>query len=48
MARNLNYNSKYEFARNYIQIKWYNLVNQIIEVMATYRNGRTSLNDYDY
>lgn len=35
MARNLNYNPKYEFARNYIQIKWYNLANQIIEVMAT-------------
>ncbi len=41
MSRNLNYNSKYEFCRHHIQIKWYNLSDQIIEVMATYRNGRT-------
>ena len=47
MARNLNYNSKYEFARDYIQVKWYNLSDQIIEVMATYRNGRTGLDNYD-
>lgn len=47
MARNLNYNPKYEFARNYIQIKWYNLADQIIEVMATYRNGRTELWEFD-
>ncbi len=47
MARNLNYNSKYEFARNHIQIKWYNLADQIIEVMATYRNGRTNLLEFN-
>lgn len=39
MSRNLNYNSKYEFCRYHIQIKWYNLSDQIIEVMATYRNN---------
>lgn len=47
MARNLNYNPKYEFARNYVQVKWYNLADQIIEVMATYRNGITDLINYD-
>ncbi len=46
MARNLNHNSKYEFARDYIQVKWYNLADQIIEVMATYRNGRGNLSEY--
>ncbi len=38
MSRNLNYNSKYDFCRYHIQIKWYNLSDQIMEVMATYRN----------
>jgi len=37
MARNLNYNPKYEKNRDYIQIKWYHLSDDIIEVMATYR-----------
>ncbi len=39
MSRNLNYNSKYEFCRHYIQIKWYNISDQIIEVIATYRQN---------
>ncbi len=43
MARNLNYNSKYEFCRYHVQIKWYNIFDQIIEVMATYRNRRIDL-----
>ncbi len=40
--RNLNYNPKYEFARNYVQFKWYHLSDDIIETMQFYReNGRT-------
>lgn len=46
MSRNLNYNSKYEFCRYHIQIKWYNLSDQIIEVMSTYRNNRMK-NNFD-
>lgn len=42
MARNLNYNPKYEFGRNQVQLKWYTLADNIIEVMAFYRN-KTSL-----
>lgn len=34
MSRNLNYNPKYEFGRNQVQVKWYNLADQIIEVMV--------------
>ena len=34
MNRCLNYNPKYEYARNYIQIKWYHLSDAIIEVMS--------------
>lgn len=41
LARNLNYNPKYEKDRNKIQVKWYNISDDIIEIMATYRNGRT-------
>lgn len=41
LARNLNYNPKYEKDRSKIQVKWYNISDDIIEVMATYRNGRT-------
>lgn len=37
MGRNLNYNPKYEYTRRHVQLKWYNLADQIIEVMATYR-----------
>lgn len=37
MGRNLNYNKKYEYARYCVQIKWYNLVDQIVEVMSFYR-----------
>lgn len=33
MSRNLNYNPKYEFCRNQVQVKWYNLADQIIEIM---------------
>lgn len=41
MARNLNYNLKYEKDRYKIQVKWYNISDDIIEVMAFYRYGRT-------
>lgn len=44
MARNLNYNPKYEKDRYKIQVKWYNISDDIIEVMATCRNGRTLSN----
>lgn len=44
MARNLNYNPKYEKDRYKIQVKWYNISDDIIEVMATCRNGRTISN----
>ncbi|HIR59288.1 MAG TPA: hypothetical protein IAB38_04485 [Candidatus Onthousia excrementipullorum] len=40
MARNLNYNPKYEACRNQVQVKWYNISDNIIEVMAFYRNRR--------
>lgn len=40
MARNLNYNAKHEFGRRHVQLKWYGLSDQIIEVMATYRNKK--------
>lgn len=36
-ARNLNYNIKYEKNRHFVQIKWYNLCDKIIETMAFYR-----------
>ena len=41
MARNLKYNLKYEKDRYKIQVKWYNISDDIIEVMAFYRYGRT-------
>ena len=41
MARNLNYNPKYEPFRNQVQVKWYNISDNIIEVMAFYRNRRS-------
>ena len=41
LARNLNYNPKYENDRSKVQVKWYNISDDIIEVMGTYRNGRT-------
>ena len=34
MNRCLNYNQKYEYARHYIQIKWYHLSDAIIEIMG--------------
>lgn len=34
MNRCLNYNPKYEYAKNYIQIKWYHLSDDIIEIMS--------------
>lgn len=43
MARNLNFNPKYEKNRDYVQIKWYHLSDDIIEVMATYRKKRPYL-----
>ena len=41
MARNLNYNPKYEPCRNQVQVKWYNISDNIIEVMAFYRNRKS-------
>ena len=38
MTRNLNYNPKYKACRSFIQVKWYNISDNIIEVMAFYRN----------
>lgn len=38
MTRNLNYNPKYEVCRSFVQVKWYNISDNIIEVMAFYRN----------
>lgn len=43
MNRCLNYNFKYEYARNYIQIKWYHLSDDIIEIMSR-RNVNNKLN----
>ena len=40
MTRNLNYNLKYESCRNQVQVKWYNIFDNIIEVMAFYRDRR--------
>ncbi len=36
--RCINRNPKYERCRNYIQIKWYNLADDIIYIMSHYRN----------
>lgn len=44
LTRNLNYSKKNEYGRNHIQVKWYNIADQIIEVMATYRKMK---NIYD-
>ena len=41
MARNLKYNLKYEKDRYKIQVKWYNISDDIIEVMAVYIYVRT-------
>ena len=40
MTRNLNYNPKYETCRNQVQVKWYNISDNIIEVMAFYRQKK--------
>lgn len=39
MNRCLNYNPKYEYAREYIQIKWYHLSDAIIEIMSQRPNS---------
>lgn len=31
--KNLKYNSKYEYCRNYIQVKWYSMYDDIIRIM---------------
>lgn len=36
--RNLKRNEKYEYRRNYVQLKWYNISDDIIETMAFIRN----------
>lgn len=38
LTRNIIRNPKYEYKREYIQIKWYNISDDIIRVMANYRN----------
>lgn len=35
--KNINYNSKYEYCREYIQVKWYSLFDDIIRVMCKRR-----------
>lgn len=35
--RNLKFDQKYEYQRNYVQIKWYSLIDDIIKVMSFYR-----------
>ena len=40
MLHNLNYNPRYEICRNLVQVKWYNISDNIIEVMVFYRNRR--------
>ena len=37
LNRCINFNSKYDFARHYVQFKWYHLSDDIIETMAFYR-----------
>jgi len=37
MARCLNYNHKYEHMRHFVQVKWYNISDNIIEYMAFHR-----------
>lgn len=39
-SRCLNHNSKYERCRHFIQVKWYNLADDIINIMANYRNNQ--------
>ena len=33
LSHNLNYNPKYEVCRSLIQVKWYNISDNIIEIM---------------
>ena len=42
MSRNLNYNPKYEMCRNQVQVKWYNIADNIIEIMAFHRKPYSS------
>lgn len=48
-TRNLQYKQADEYKREYIQIKWHNLLDDIIEVMAFYRkkNNDSSLKSQD-
>jgi len=36
--KNLKYNPKYEYCRNYIQVKWYSMFDDIIEIMCNRNN----------
>lgn len=36
-TRNLQHKKSEEYKRQYIQIKWYNMLDDIIEIMANYR-----------
>lgn len=40
MTRNLNYNAKYENKRHYIQIKWYNLSDDLIKILCIRKYGK--------
>lgn len=37
--KNLNYNPKYEYCRNYIQIKWYSIFDDLVEILCIRRNN---------
>lgn len=36
--KNLKYNPKYEYCRNYIQVKWYSMFDDIIKIMSNRTN----------
>lgn len=38
-TRNLQYKQSDEYKREYVQIKWHNLLDNIIEIMAFYRKN---------
>lgn len=40
MTRNLNYNAKYENKRHYIQIKWYNISDDLLKILCVRKYGK--------
>lgn len=38
--KNLNYSPKYEYCRNYVQVKWYSMFDDIIKIMYIRNNKR--------